>query len=315
MSNQQRIGVCQLGGSSISRGTSACRGSFFSVVLAAGLLLGGLCNAALAQDRYTFKSQLRSGDTVQFDITSHDASDWTQHGGDNAGETKSNEIYHDIGTLQFLDVKDGVAKACKVTFDPKCTVEKIGSNGSHHRQPADWAGMTITVWRSAAGNVTNDSNLDLDSDQTNFLEGMIAPDCEYFPDHPIAVGDVFDVSDQLRPDAHMSDGDKMLTECRLDAVRTGADGHRLADLSINSAYVFAPEEDFLQSVCTVTGTATVDLDCGEIVAGKFKSHTDISPDPNATQPTTAPATADDQYTTGTDRFDQNASATAYVHGK
>lgn len=310
MSHQQRIGAHSRGGHSTSRGI------FFSLVLAAGLpLFGGLGSTALAQEKYTFKSQLRSGDTVQFDVTSHDVSDWTQHGGDNAGETRANEIYHDIGTLQYLDVKDGVAKACKVIFDSKCTIEKIGSNGSHHTQPADWAGMTITVWRGATGNVTNDCSLDLDSNQSNFLQGLIAPDCEYFPDHPVAVGDVFDVSDQLRPDAHLSDGDKMLTECRLNAVRTGGDGHRLADLSVSSAYVYAPEEDFLQSVCTVTGTITVDLNCGEIVAGKFTAHTDISPDPNTTQPTTAPATADEQYTTGADDYEQNASATAYVHGK
>jgi len=251
--------------------------------LLAAMVLTASARLAGADEHYTLHENLHFGQRVGYVF-------------DQTIKTKSISVTNDKKTvtdtlagqhwkvaMTVFGVKDGSATREMVVFDPG-SYDTTGDNGKEQKIKCPFAGKTINLTRHADESITNSFPSNAIDDDVNSLNSIIIPDEDFYPDSPVAVGDIWDNSAKYSRHMGLGPQDRILSKCRLDWVKT-IGGKQMAHItdSVGSIYYEAGnvEEDMTYSM-----TALVDIAAGMIVKCKTSGSSAYSTPPSeATQVT------------------------------
>jgi hypothetical protein len=239
----------------------------FSAYPAGFLLLWLAAGAAPADQRYLLHEKLHVGQVVriQSDYHRHVRSVSTTKG----VATPSDIEYHQLldVTLTILAVTDGSATEMRVHVDPSSRDTEIDSSGVKNPDN-NFAGKTVILRRLLDGSVANDFTGQADPVDLDNLNAYLNPDADCYPDHPIAVGEVWDVSAKMSRHADLGAADQLLAQCRLDSVDV-VDGRQMANVSCSCGEIFQEDGNVEEDV-QWSGTMQVDIGTGQIVYSDSK---------------------------------------------
>jgi hypothetical protein len=237
-----------------------------------------ICRTALAQDKYTFHENLHVGMRIPVSLVYEckSKSTSTMNGIPTVSDTTTRLDWK--MTMIVLAVKDGSSMRAQVDIDPGSSDTNTVAGQSSKKTACPFAGKTITITRNPDESFTNDFSGTADDNDLDQLNNSISPDEDYYPDHPVAVGDTWDVSANLAKHSQLGPGDQLLSQCRLDWVKI-VNGKPMAQISNSLAIVYHEpghvEEDF-----EATGTVIVDLTTQMIVKGDQTATSKYKTPPN-----------------------------------
>jgi hypothetical protein len=247
------------------------------------LLLGviwvvSMCRPAFADDKYTLHENLHIGQKVPvamvYDLKIKSI---TTMGGVATPTDVTTHLDWKM-TMTVLDVKDGSAMKLRVEMDPVSTDVNTTAGQAPVKASCPFGGKSIVITRNADESFTNDYSGNADDNDVNLLNNLISPDEDYYPDHPVAVGDVWDVSAKMSKHSQLGPKDQLMCQCRLDWVKT-INGKQMAQISNSVAIVYQEaghvEEDFES-----TGTTLVDMGTQMIVKGDQMASSTYKTPPN-----------------------------------
>jgi hypothetical protein len=247
------------------------------------LLVSGICSISLGDDHYTLHENLHFGQKIRYSIdqTTHTRSVSTTQGNKTVTDTTTGQ--HWKVTLTVYGVKDGSASREVVLFDPD-SYDTVKNGERVEKVACPFAGKTIILTRSADGTVANSFPGKAGNDDVNSLNSIIDPDADFYPDDPVAVGDVWDNSAKFSRDIGITPPDRVLSKCRLDWVKT-VGGRQMAQIS-NSVGVVYHEDGNVEEDMGYSGTVLVDVAAGMIVKGDASGSSKyLTPPTEATQVT------------------------------
>ncbi len=222
------------------------------------------------------------GDSFQFDRTREEQMNFT----DADGKTDfSHTLEHSTGTMVVTAVKDGIPIACRLTYDPKCTVKTIGDDGSTTTAESPLAGKTITL-RMIENKVVDDLKDSIDDDTREYMHDVLNPDADNFPDGPVAVGDSWETSAKVSKHAGLGPDDRILSHTKLDGIKT-VDGARLGEMSFVVADL-RHDDPGEESTYAGEGTYRVDLDHGVIIHADATGTIKVFPTPGTADKSAKP---------------------------
>jgi hypothetical protein len=148
--------------------------------------------AMFAGDNYDLKLRLRQGQSWSFEQTLEGQQESRMSAAGQQpmeGETTMRSVRK--GTITVLAVNSGVPTALRVAFDPACTT-KMNQMGNERTMDYPFAGITVTLTRSADGQVTTE----FDPQPTTEADPMTRRELETYlgknqgrPTKPVAVGE------------------------------------------------------------------------------------------------------------------------------
>jgi hypothetical protein len=228
----------------------------------AGVLAVG--SVALAADKYDLKMNVPVGNVTVFSLTRLSTmKGHTVMDGQIVDKQDDAERFVQEGTEQVVATGDGVPTVAKFIFDDACGTITTTPGQNARQDRAAYAGQTVTLRRLPTDAVSDDLGSEIDADNRRDLHSLLDPDAAEFPDHPVAIGESWDVSDQVRRYQDLGPDDKMRAFCRLDSV-TDIGGRQTAKISISAAFV-EWIRGYLRLDTEVTGTELVDMQTGIIV--------------------------------------------------
>jgi hypothetical protein len=256
------------------------------------IVMAMLCNRAAAEEKYTFKEKLQPGEKIAGEITyySHDKS--TTKEKDKPAETSDVVMQQSVKlTETVLEVKDGSSVGMRVEVDAGSTDSTKSSGQDEVKTPFAFAGKTVKARRKADGSVSLDFKDEVNPDDTEIIKSLLNPDQDFYPQHPVAVGDTWDVSDKLARHAELGKDDKLKAQCRLDWVKM-VDGKQMAQISVSCAVV-RHDEGNVESDIEEKATIKVDVAAGMIVeCDQTNKSTDTTP---ADEPVQVKGTSESKY--------------------
>ena len=185
---------------------------------------------------------------------------------------------HFKATITVLAVKDGSATQMRVEVDPSSYDIVKDGDTPEKKTASPLAGKTVTVTRQADESVSNDFKGPDVPDDMDLVEQCLNPDQDYFPNHPVAVGDVWDASDLQAKHSGLGPNDALIAKCRLDSVKD-VNGKKIGQITCNGAIVrrMEPgnEEDIEQTM-----TLQVDMAASQIIGADAKSTSKYVSQPN-----------------------------------
>lgn len=236
--------------------------------LCCALVASVLCPIIASADgdapKYVFKQNYRDGQeyTVLFGQSS-DLTFTTYARGRAVDERSNSVVVQDKGTLTILETKDGVPVAERVEFDPSCGAVTRVNRGEPKINPSALAGRTVTVRRGKDGTPVTDLEGAKDSALRKVFRDWLSRDSDYYPDHPVQIGEKWDVSAKVKSRlAVMGERQQLIFTCTLKDVRT-VKGHRLAELTLNMAAIDQMKNGINLEV-QGDGRALIDLDTGRV---------------------------------------------------
>ncbi|MGD0540859.1 MAG: hypothetical protein ABSB33_05000 [Tepidisphaeraceae bacterium] len=221
-----------------------------------------ICASAMADDKYSLHENLHVGQIVPFAIT-YDCkvkSTATAGGNQTVTDTDSGQSWKVTLTLQA--VKDGSDTRALAQVDPE-SFDTNNDAGQETKTSCPFAGKTITLTRHPDESFTNDFQGAAGSDDVSMLNNFLTPDADFYPDKPVAVGDIWDNSAKLTRHLPLGPKDQLLSQCRLDWVKT-IDGKQMAQVS-NSVAIVLYEDGNVEEEMIYSTTNLVDLAAGMIV--------------------------------------------------
>ena len=218
-----------------------------------------LCPAALADDVYNIHENLHVGQKVTYLIAQDNSIKSTSTTKGVATVTNTQDGQHWKLTLTILAEQDGSATRSQADIDPS---SYDTSGPQKQKQPCPAAGVHILLHLHPDGTQTSDFQGNLSDDDTNLLNGAIAPDEAIYPDKPVAVGDVWDASEKVAKYAGLGPNDQLSCRCKLDWVKT-VDGKQIAQISYSEALI-QHEDGNVQQDFEWTVTCLVDIAAGMI---------------------------------------------------
>jgi hypothetical protein len=247
------------------------------------LIAAAICRSATAGDTYTLHEQIKVGQSTTYVIaqTSHDNKNQTTNGVPTITDTVTGQYWKVAMTARALS--NGSPTQADLAFDP-ASFDSSRDAG----QPADkktdcpFAGKTILLARLSDGTAINNFQGKASDDDVEFLNDLINPDGNFFPDKPVAVGDTWDNSAKFAKGQGLGPKDHLSGQCKLDWVKIIGD-KQMAQISYtvdvkvhNDAANGSPETDVAASS---TGTVLVDIAAGQIVVcdSKYSAKTTTPP--------------------------------------
>ncbi|MGA3066105.1 MAG: hypothetical protein ABSF29_04575 [Tepidisphaeraceae bacterium] len=234
------------------------------------LLAAGQASAAAT---YDLRENVSVGQTfrVQMDNHRHLRSSTTT-----AGKTTRSDIQYRqfmISTITVLAEENGSATQIRVKVDPDSHNSQTDSGGMKLID-CSFAGQTVTLRRRSDESVANDFAGQPDPNDLDNLNSLLDPDADFYPDHPVAVGEVWDVSAKVSRHAGLGPNDQLMAQCRLDSV-SNIDGKEIAQLSCSCGTILQ-EEGNLEEDMEWTATMQVDIAKGEITYSDLKGTSTFS---------------------------------------
>ena len=186
------------------------------------------------------KESRRAGDKLALDLVNESNDQYTQKTKDGT-VTKTDAVTreHIKGTLTILEAKDGSATQSRIDVDPGCRDAHKVAGAAEETRPSPFAGKTITLTRHEDGTI--DTDLKNNAADLGALTSVVDPDQDLFADHPVAVGDTWDVSQSERKTQGIGPKDKIIAKCRLDDVKV-VDGRKMAEISCSMASIVTQED-------------------------------------------------------------------------
>ncbi|MGD0461200.1 MAG: hypothetical protein ABSB74_01810 [Tepidisphaeraceae bacterium] len=221
-----------------------------------------ICGSAMADDKYTLHENLHAGQKAPFAIT-YDCkvkSTSTINGNQTVTDTDSGQSWKVTLTVQA--VKDGSDTRALAYVDPE-SFDTANDAGQETKTSCPFAGKTITLTRHPDESFTNDFQGAASGDDVSMLNNFLTPDADFYPDKPVAVGDIWDNSAKLVRHLPLGPKDQLLSQCRLDWVKT-IDGKQMAQVS-NSVAVVLHEDGNVEEDMVYSTTNLIDLAAGMIV--------------------------------------------------
>jgi hypothetical protein len=226
----------------------------FPVVAALAL---AVCSTVKADDKYSFHENLHVGQVLPFTLVYDCKTKSTATKNGLSTDIDSTTHYDWKGTLTMLAVKDGSATSERVEMDPVSSDTTTDAGQPPQKAACPFAGKTVIITRNANESFTNDFAGSASDDDTNLLNNFISPDEDFYPDHPVAIGDFWDVSGKVSKHSQLGSADRLLSACRLDWVKK-VNGRQMAQIS-NSIAVVYHEPGHLEEDFEASGTAVVDI--------------------------------------------------------
>jgi hypothetical protein len=140
--------------------------------------------------------------------------------------------------------------------------------------PSPFIGKQIIVERKDDGTAVNDFGGKADPDALDLISSLLTPDQDFYPDHPVAVGDTWEASDKYKQHMGMGKDDTFKCVCKLESVRS-IDGKQLAGIAYSMAIV-RHDEEHVESDVEEGGTFTVDIAAGQIIKSEQGGKTKYS---------------------------------------
>lgn len=182
-------------------------------------------------------------------------------------------------TVTTLAEKDGSATKASVEVADDSVDKTKDAGEAEQSNPCPYAGKTITLTRNPDETITNDFKSDKPIDDEPLLNSVLTPDSDYYPDHPVAIGQTWDVSPNTKQHSGLGPKDKSEGKCRLDWVKT-INGKQYAHVSCSTATI-QEEEGNVEEITECTGTMLVDLAAGMIVEADQTGKSTYTTDPHA----------------------------------
>ena len=150
--------------------------------------------AARADTKYMFRENVQVGQKLQgeMDYREHEVITDTTGTESSTSDVETHEYMK--ATIEATQVKDGSATEMKIQVDPASFETQKKPGQAETRTPSPFIGREITMARQGDGTVANNFKGDVSGLATDILNGWLGPDEDFFPDHPVAVGDSWDVS-------------------------------------------------------------------------------------------------------------------------
>lgn len=217
----------------------------------------GVCQSARADEKYSFHENLHPGMKEPFVMTcDFKVKSATVIGGSSTSDDTSTH-FDWSGTLDVLEVKDGSGTREHIKIDASSTDTTTKAGEAPQKSTCPFAGHTITLLKNPDETFTDDYSGKASDLELNVLNDFIGPDEDFYPDGPVAVGDSWDNTAKLSRHSQLEPGDHLLSECRLDWVKT-INNRRIAQISNSQAIVYHEPGD-LEEDYECTTTAIVDL--------------------------------------------------------
>lgn len=275
------------------------------------LVVGALCVAARAEEKYVIHEKVRPGDVISVEMT-NEGDFKTTTTQNNVQTSNAQHVKQFVkATITVLTVKDGSATSASVAVDPS-SYDIDEENGHEEEKTSCWyAGKTVVLTRAADESVSNDAKGRLPPSRKVDLENLnalLSPDQDMFSDQPVSVGDSWEVSDKLSKHSDLNAGDMLLAHCRLDWVKP-INGKQMAQLTCACGIIRYPaksveEDDEYTSVMLVDvaagqilkadnkGTVKYSTAAGESSqvsgGGEFSGHCEVLPAPSQNPAATRP---------------------------
>jgi hypothetical protein len=232
------------------------------------VIMLGVFRISRADPTYSFHEKLHVGQKVSiaetYDCKNNYA--WTTNGV--STPTNSEDSYQWKVALTIQQVKDGSDVQATADVDPSSYSAKKEAGQDEKRTACPFIGKSVRLTRLADESFTNDYHGDASTQDANIINNFLSPDEDYYPDKPVAVGDVWDNSVKLSKHALLGPNDQLLSECRLDWVKT-IDGKPMAQIS-NSVAIVYHEDDNVEEAVEETATILVDMNSQMIVKADQK---------------------------------------------
>lgn len=218
-----------------------------------------LGSIAAADGPYTIHESLQVGQAVTYSVdqTTHTKKISTTAGKQTVSDTQ--DAQHWIITVTVLAEHDGSAVREKAYFDPNSSDT---SGASNDKTACPFAGRTIFLARHDDGTITHSFQGTAGDDDISQLDSIIVPDEDFFPDHPVSVGDVWDNSAKYGAELGLGADDRAISKCRLDWVKT-IDGRNVAQISDSVGAIYH-EDGNVEEDMGFSLTMLVDVDKGFI---------------------------------------------------
>jgi hypothetical protein len=231
-------------------------------IVFAAIFMLAVCRSAFADEKYTIHENLHVGQTTSVAIVNDYKvkSTSTTAGTSTATDTRNYQSWK--VKLTVLEVKNGSSLRTQVDVSPDSF--DLDRNGETEKKAAcPYAGKTVIVSRLADETFANNFQGDASEDDVNMLDGFVCPDQDFFPEKPVAVGDVWDVSEKVAKHAELDPKDQLICKCRLDWVKT-IDSKQMAQISCSQANIYHQDDNVEEDV-QINSTLLVDVAAGMIV--------------------------------------------------
>lgn len=228
------------------------------------IIAAAICGRAVAAEKVVIHENLKVDQKVSFALTQDYHSKTTTTVSGKPPEVSDMQTRQSWKiTMTLLGVKDGSATQARVDVDPASVdASKNGADEEQKTTPA-FAGKTVTLTRQPDDSVASDFTGDASPDDVETIKGFLNPDQDFYPDHPVAVGDTWEISDKLGKHSELGPKDRLLADCRLDWVKT-IDGKSMAQISCSCATI-RHEEGNVEEDVESQSTLTVDIPAGMVV--------------------------------------------------
>jgi|GEM_PF-1630589 hypothetical protein len=229
----------------------------------AALLCGG---AAAAQEKYAFRENVKVAQKIPVELIaqSHDQTATTVGGQTTRSDTRSKQVLKLM--LTVLAVKDGSATEMRADVHPDSYDTTQEGAAAEIKTPCSFAGKSLTLRRRADESVANDFPGQADPTDLDNLNSALNPDQDFFPDHSVAIGDVWDVSEKVAKHSNLGPLDQLMAQCRLDWVKT-VDGRKWAQMSCSCASIMHQSGN-VEADLESTMILQVDVAASQIVQGQ-----------------------------------------------
>jgi hypothetical protein len=229
----------------------------------ASVIVAAISSRAMADEKYTIHENLHPGQKSKLTVFEDFKIKSTSTANGKADVTDTDTVHSWKATLTIVAVKDGSSTHSQVDVDPDSFDTTQDAGAEAKKAPCPFAGKSINLLRHFDDSITDDFKGAADDDDTAMLDGLMAPDQEYYSEKPVAVGDIWDNSDAVSKYASIGPKDKCTSKAQLDWVKT-IDGKQLAQITDSVAIVYHDDGNVEQDT-EITIVNLVDLASGTII--------------------------------------------------
>ena len=229
-------------------------------------LLSSTARGAADDTLYEFKQHLKDGQECAFLLSdSFTMSAELKANGIVLNRVMRDEATQSKGRIKVLQSENGAPTAEEVEID-KTSGWISQKNGEPVKQQAFLlSGKTVTVRRDPFGGVSCEVDGARDPKVTRVLRAWFNRDTDFYPDHPVRVGDKWEVSSKLhRHLGTLTVDDRMVAVSQLVSVHRSAHGHLLARVNVSSAMISQDKSGMLVDG-TLEGQVQIDLGSGRVL--------------------------------------------------
>ncbi len=229
-------------------------------------LLASTVRGAEDNTFYEFKQHLNDGQECAFLLSdSFTMSAELKVNGEVVNRVMRDEATQSKGRIKVLQSNNGVPNAEEVEID-KTSGWISQKNGEPVKQQAFLlSGKTVAVRRDPFGGVSCEVDGARDPKVTRVLRSWFNRDTDFYPDHPVRIGDKWEVSAKLhRRLGTLTVDDQIIAVSQLVSVHRSAHGHMLARLNVSTAMMSKGKDGMLIDG-TLDGQAQIDLGSGRVL--------------------------------------------------